>query len=285
MALIAISGKIFSGKDTVGKIIQYLTSKKPYNITIEEFIQGNHWLINSENSNWQIKKFADKLKDITCLILGCNREQLEDREFKEKELGEEWWYWYDKFLKRITFNYLEAPFFISENHQWTLIKPTPRLFMQLLGTEAGREILHPSIWVNSLFSDYKPNCKNETIWCDKNQDIKCPNGYNYGCYPNWIITDLRFPNEYDAVKNKGSITIRVNRPKKYEAGFLNIPGVKNVYASKLGMEEFDKALENVLHPSEIALDNYQFDYEIDNSGSIEDLIEKVKEVLIKEKII
>lgn len=38
--IIAISGKIESGKDTVGKIIQYLTHPNK-NITITEWLNGN----------------------------------------------------------------------------------------------------------------------------------------------------------------------------------------------------------------------------------------------------
>jgi hypothetical protein len=41
-------------------------------------------------SGFEIKKYADKLKDFVCILIGCTREQLEDQEFKEKELGEEW---------------------------------------------------------------------------------------------------------------------------------------------------------------------------------------------------
>ena len=37
----------------------------------------------SEVTNSEIKKFADKLKDIVCLLIGCTREQLEDQEFKK----------------------------------------------------------------------------------------------------------------------------------------------------------------------------------------------------------
>ena len=81
--IIAISGKINSGKDTVGQIIQYLTNKSnayPFDLKSDY----------SYKSEWQIKKFADKLKDIVCVLLGCTREQLEDRGFKERELDEEW---------------------------------------------------------------------------------------------------------------------------------------------------------------------------------------------------
>ena len=87
MGIIGVSGRIQSGKDTVGKIIQYLTNKSnAYRFDLK--------VDYSYKSDWQIKKFADKLKDIVCILLNCTREQLEDREFKEKELGEEWWYWY-----------------------------------------------------------------------------------------------------------------------------------------------------------------------------------------------
>jgi dephospho-CoA kinase len=290
MAIISISGKIGSGKDLTGQIIQYLTNPFDRDLQTKFDINDDYSVAN----RWQIKKFADKLKDITCLILGFNREQLEDREFKEKELGEEWAAFEAHYQFKIkNFKFRDSKLFLTkekaqeliENLEYkdetTIIKRilTPRLFMQLLGTEAGREILHPNIWVNSLMNEYKGlenkfitgnywkkcvNCKKEfTAHKFQNQCEECNNKDNPK-YPNWIITDLRFPNEYDAVKEKGGITIRVNRPRK---GFTN-----------------EKLLAE-LHPSETALDNHQFDYVIDNSGSIEELIKKVREILTQEKII
>src|SRR5665647_646856 len=91
--LLSISGKIFSGKDLVGQIIQYLTSHADEKYTFEKY-QSLGSKIGTFGYGYlpelEIKKFADKLKDITCLILGCTREMLEDREYKEKELGEKW---------------------------------------------------------------------------------------------------------------------------------------------------------------------------------------------------
>ena len=69
--LISVSGKKGSGKNLVAAIITDLTY---------------------DQAHWEVKSFADKLKYITCSLIGCTREQLEDREFKEKELEEEWWY-------------------------------------------------------------------------------------------------------------------------------------------------------------------------------------------------
>ena len=70
---------------------------------------------------------------------------------------------------------------------------------------------------------------------------------------NWIITDCRFPNEYIAVKKQGGITIRINR-------------------------EGIKLVNN--HPSEVALDNYEFDYTIENNGSLEDLENHIKQHIL-----
>ena len=232
--IIGISGKIKSGKDTVGEYIQQKLT----------------------NQDFQIKKFADKLKDVTCLLLGCTREQLEDREFKEKELGEEWDLyeldWSDGWGSRmsiVTKDFNKKDFldkkgvFVGELGR--KIQLTPRKVLQLLGTEAGRGVIHPQIWINALMSGYKVICRLHI-------------GLDFGgvdVYPNWIVTDMRFPNELEAVKNKKGITIRINRP------------------------ETDHLAGD--HSSETALDNSEFDYVIDNTGTVEDLERKIDEILIK----
>jgi hypothetical protein len=91
--------------------------------------------------------------------------------------------------------------------------------------------------------------------------------------PNWIITDMRFPNELEAVEEREGITIRVVSP------FIRFSDGSYRAKSKM-MGDFDNE-----HPSETALDDAKFDYEIINDGSMEDLIEKVKQILITEKII
>jgi hypothetical protein len=207
--IIAISGKIGSGKDTIGNIIQYLTlrhTQLPNGYNPEKDLMSfNDFSLNTEYSlsNWQIKKFADKLKDIVCLLLNCTREQLEDREFKDKELGEEWACWDNGFgilfldkndaIHNSTFEWDADETYIIER------KLTPRLILQLIGTECGRNIIHPNIWCNSLFSEYVCNgCVHSPRW-------------SHSGFPNWIITDMRFPNELKAVKDRGGISIRVHR--------------------------------------------------------------------------
>lgn len=263
--IIGISGKINSGKDTVGKIIQYLTEQKEYDMTDLSY---QEWLeerevdrINGRKStqsytDFEIFKFADKLKDIVCLLIGCTKEQLEDKEFKEKELGEEWirYGYADGFTtdnngnKTMIFKECDKERYeIELRINWQTayrIHYTPRMLLQAIGTDLFRNQLLDNIWVNALMADYFADFKDES----KNS--------------NWIITDLRFPNEARAIKDKGGILIRVDRYDITGQGKLNP------------------------HTSETALDDYQdFDYIIDNFGTIEDLIEKVRKILIKEKLI
>ena len=92
--LIGIAGKANSGKDLVGKIIQYLTARKDDNRSIKiqtaEFLglTSQNWMAIYQAQNWEIKKFADKLKDIVCLLIGCTRKELEDRGIKSLSLQE-----------------------------------------------------------------------------------------------------------------------------------------------------------------------------------------------------
>ena len=243
--LIGISGKIGSGKDTVGKYLQYLYSKEYPHHTFEEFQKYPRWV---NNNDWQIKKYADKLKEIVCLLIGCTREQLEDINFKNKELGQEWWYYIDPADMLTMRSYLEWKDAFEDRF---LVKLTPRLLLQYLGTECAREIIHPNTWVNALFADYK------FIEVLPNEDTSLFNYNPIYNYPNWIITDVRFPNEADAIKALGGKLIRLTR-------------TTNV------LEEI------AMHPSETALDNYnKFDFIIENKGTEEELYTILREITSK----
>ena len=278
--LIGISGRIGSGKDTLGTIFQYLEYRKTFKVTIPISEKNFNIFVNSlahVDQIWKIKKFADKLKEMVCLLIGCTREQLEDRDFKEKELGEEWsrtvWHIQSNHNRLDTYNSKEEAesdlSHYDENYNQEVyiaseeIVMTPRLMLQLLGTECGRDIIHPNIWVNALFANhdkYLEFCMQNELSKLKDKSMMggfSPNRSSFEL-PNWIITDVRFPNEAQAIKDRGGIVIRVNR---YDEN---------------GMPY--KTLNN--HPSETALDNYKFDEVIENNGSIEELIEKVKKLNI-----
>lgn len=249
--LIGINGEIGAGKDTMGKMIQWHTQKHGlFPTPIENYIKGDEGQAFSE---WKIKKFAGKLKKIASLLTGIPEEKFEDQEFKKTFLPKEW----DRYIPNF-FDGFET-------------RVTVREFLQKLGTEGIRNGVHTNAWVNALFADYKPvNGKiNKVYWTNedfRNDTITVEGEVEY---PKWIITDTRFPNEAHAIKDKGGIVIRVVRTypilEKWE---------KEAEEKGVVFKEESK------HPSEIALNNWSFDYSILNDGSIEDLTKKVKEMLI-----
>ena len=254
--IIGINGKIGSGKDTIGKIIQYLTANEEVKqvTTLEEWLESDD--LNGRDFNWKIKKYAGKLKQTASLLTGIPIEKFEDQEFKKTELTEDW-----NYFPIIGYGHRNVPVY-GEPEQPMLV----REFLQKLGTEAMRNGLHTNVWVNALFADYTP-----THYLIGALDTKLTDGDTV--YPNWIITDMRFPNEMEAIVKRGGITIRVIREK------LPIKHSKTGEIHLLSREAFTE------HPSETALDDAEFDYEIINDGSIADLIDKVIDILTLEKLI
>jgi len=141
---------------------------------------------------------------------------------------------------------------------------TRRTFLQQFGTESLRNTFHEQIWVKALFADYKPHM-------------------------NWIISDTRFINEALEIKKRGGKILRINR------SFSNIyPADWNDYLNEIkastGISEKGfvewlsqrnvELYKKVIHPSEIGLDDYNdFDYVIDNNGTVEEFEMKVKDFL------
>jgi hypothetical protein len=163
-----------------------------------------------KDSHWEIKKWAGKLKQVAELLTGIPVEKFEDQEFKKTNLGKQW---NDR---------INNPMSVRD-------------FLQKLGTEGLRDGLHTNTWVNALMADYK------CVPADR-----APNGWDCD---NWIITDTRFPNEAQAIKDADGIIIRVTRP-----------GIGPVND----------------HPSETGLNQWNFDYEIQNDSSLNELINSVR---------
>lgn len=286
--IIGISGKKQSGKDTIAKIIQgfdiynkqYSVLKDEYpisNLFVKEFVLGKIGITNA--TSWVVKKFAGKLKEIVSVLTGFTVDELENEDIKNtkiftsyelrnksiesietfatmEELVDRLEYLRNIYLKTYSAEEVNGIF------EQEIVNITPRLLLQRIGTEVGREI-SPNIWIDSLFKEYDNIINHIKSKLRRKGFSISPNFENY---PNWIITDVRFPNEAKAIKNRDGLLIRVNRQTQ---------------------EELDR--EQIItfpHESEIALDNYEhFDYIIDNNNCIECLIEKVKEILKIEKII
>jgi hypothetical protein len=264
MAIIGISGYSGSGKDTVGKIIQYIECKKTSKVSLKKALSPEYEYLLDEQSGWEIKKWAGKLKEVASLLTGIPVHKFEDQEFKKTVLGPEW--------NKTEFDYNDGSY--TNPHT---VSMTVRDFLQRLGTDGLRNGLHRNTWVNALMADYKLEYKVlehyvSCLSCGDEWDpydtehflICCPCGGDTsnvkavydkkGKYPNWIITDTRFRNEADAIREAGGIIIRVDRP-----------GVKPINN----------------HSSETSLDHYQFDEYITNDGDLNKLTKTVKEILLR----
>ena len=260
MNLIGISGKTQSGKDLLGQLINL---KLTFGVLNQRLVDA----IATKDLLFDTVKYADKLKDVICVLLGCTRLQLEDDNYKNKILPSHWWYFKTK--NNILLNYNDDKTLTGLE----LIKLTPRRMLQLFGTECGRQIIHPNIWINATFENYNP-------YSARGSDYKSTES-------KWIITDVRFPNEAEAILDRGGTLIRINRsiqqrfPELWDKVLVNS---KNRFDSEgmflTELYKQDKLLwKKLTHESETALDDYdKFSNIIDNNLDLENLYDNVNQL-------
>jgi len=283
--LIGISGKLQSGKDFTASLM------------IAELLVRNKGLRLGE---LQIRRFADKLKDMVCILTGCTRANLEDADFKNSNMPPEW----DRYIVR----YINAPlkgmaaskwlatsdeceaFIMKANahnrdnfNRYMICKEsiTYRMMLQEVGTDLFRDKFHPDTWVNALFSDWKQVPVESRHW----QGHAISMVDEPARFPNWIIPDVRFPNEVARIKQHGGQVIRINR---YPSTVLvNRAGM--VVADEIPFDINNPKHRDLWegdclrqHPSENGLDKYDgFDAIIDNNGTLEELRSNVIDTVNK----
>lgn len=113
-----------------------------------------------------------------------------------------------------------------------------REFLQHYGTEAHREVFAYNFWVDAVLPD-RTNQVNFGRVDDKPWSLL-------------VVTDVRFPNEAEAIHEAGGKVWKITRPE-LEVG------------------------EQDTHASEIPLDPEHIDTEIINDGTLEDLSDKMFE--------
>jgi hypothetical protein len=132
---------------------------------------------------------------------------------------------------------------------------TPRWILQQWGTEVCRNGFHNDIWVASV----------------ENQLRKAKD--------NIVITDCRFINEVQAIKNAGGITARVLRgsnPEWYDAAVAYNKGPDGNPQWSLSKRILDKAK---IHASEYSSVGLDYDHYIDNNGTFDELHKQVKALI------
>ncbi len=267
---IGIAGEIGYGKDTVTRMIQYAIgdSQTKRDVPLDLFlssIENAHPQLDVEQAvadgcGVNNLKFADSLKDIVCILLNCTRADLENRRFKNQVLGKHWWKYEVNWADADQSEGYFTTFAEANQHALDLgatlseiktlpfircIKMTPRLLMQLVGTECGRRIIHPEVWVNSALSKSDADRIN-------------------------VFSDTRFPNEAD----KMDLTIRLIRrcPACGQYSYLRGSNCNTCNPPDL-------------HESETALHRYKFDEYLDTNRSIEETYCEVQKILIKHELI
>jgi hypothetical protein len=178
------------------------------------------------------ESFANTLKDAVSKVFGWDRTMLEGRTKQAREWREQvdpWW------SKRLNMPDL-----------------TPRLMLQLWGTEVCRKGFHDDIWIASLENKLRTST----------DDI--------------VISDCRFPNEIKSIRDAGGIVIRVKRgeePEWYEDAVSMNSGETGNMSWALSKERINKL---GIHASETAWVGTRFDHVLTNNGTIDELTNKVK---------
>jgi hypothetical protein len=126
---------------------------------------------------------------------------------------------------------------------------TPRWVLQYWGTEVCRKAFHDDIWIASLENKIR-NSKDHVV-----------------------ISDCRFPNEIQAIKDAGGTIVWVQRgalPEWYDLAIESNKG-SNLAIQQLKLKK--------IHASETAWVGTKFDTIIDNNGTIDELYNQAGKLL------
>jgi hypothetical protein len=126
---------------------------------------------------------------------------------------------------------------ININELYGKKTPEIRKLLQLEGTEKGRNIHGPYIWIRYV-----------KAWSEL---------YNSRGIKYIIIPDVRFKNEYEFIKQSNGIIFRMYAPNRNEKRLRE----------ESSSDEMYEQIKN--HQSEIELDDFKFDIIVDNINKID----------------
>lgn len=195
------------------------------------------YLVNTHQ--FRRESFANTLKDAVSSVFGWDRDMVEGRTKQAREWREqkdEWW------SNRLGMDI------------------TPRLVLQLWGTEVCRRGFHDDIWIASL----ENKLRNST------DDV--------------VISDCRFPNEIKAIRDAGGIIVWVKRgplPEWYDWAVSANQGEVANFTWATSKHKLEKA---GIHASETSWVGTEFNAELDNNSTLDALFEQVEAILQQQKV-
>ena len=116
-----------------------------------------------------------------------------------------------------------------DGYKATVYGPEIRRLLQRLGTEAGRQTLWDSIWIDAALTGLSEDAR-------------------------VVVTDVRFPNEFNAIRERGGLMVRIHRDGVGPAA----------------------GADGTVHVSETSLDDFAFDYHINNDGTLEEFHSEIR---------
>ena len=180
--------------------------------------------------------FAGPIKDLCTSVFGWDRELLEGETDESREFREGIDLYWSKKLNISNF--------------------TPRLALQLIGTDVMRDHFNQDIWLNSLeYRVKKLHNQNECV----------------------VISDVRFKNELDLIKRVGGTTILVQRDEKPEWYDIALAANNGDAVAKHIMSRDFKDV----HSSEYDWIGSDIDFTVNNNGTLEELYANLDVVLDK----
>lgn len=238
--IVGVKGTKGSGKDTVADMIRYIMAAGTTQASYDNYI----WFTKNRDGELDvpIRHFADKLKDDLSIIFGIPRENFDSSEFKDEKY---YHFRTGSFIKKIDTTVPIDEITLTDlshdslaglraiNKDDCVIKL--RTLMQYYGTEIMRNNIGKDVWIRSTI----------------NTAIKDRDYYGFA-----VIADVRFVNEWQAVRNVGGKIVHVVR------GRLE---------------------DKVEHSSEYIISSSS-DYEIENNGNLMGLFYKVLE-FVKEEMV
>jgi len=126
---------------------------------------------------------------------------------------------------------------------------TPRFMLRYFGTEVCRNNLHEDIWVANV----EKRIESSTT--------------------NIVISDCRYPNEFNIIKKCNGILIHVKNDEYPDWYHIALAANKGDIQAKLYLDNKD------IHSSEYSWIGTKFDYIIENTGTIKELYKKVDKII------
>lgn len=211
-SIIGILGFQGSGKDTVG-----------------DYLVKHH--------GYTVDSFANPLKDLLSTVFGWDRSLLEGSTKESRAWRETPDTWWEERLNWI------------DNQYSTLGRFTPRVAMQVFGTDVMRKHFDDNIWIKSL--EYRIKDLGKVV-----------------------ITDCRFPNECQLINQMGGKVLRVKRGDEPVWFQMALDALNGEPGAMVGMS---------IHYPNVHISDWAWLKEtystIDNAGSLDELYEKVEWIL------